>query len=93
MTGSRTTEKSPHAQRGLWRLMLKLPALRGSLQILAQKSSALENLCEAYEDACTTLDRLRKRHGTSRDPLIEEYETICGEIESDVIQLCLHNSS
>ncbi|WP_338012544.1 hypothetical protein [Rhizobium sp. Root1203] len=73
--------------------MLKLPALRGSLQVLAQKSSSLESLSEAYEDACTALDRFRNRVGTSRDPLIEEYEAICREIESDVIKLCLHNSS
>jgi hypothetical protein len=73
--------------------MLKLPALRGSLQILAQKSASLENLCEAYEDACTTLDQFRNRLAISGDTLVEEYETICREIESDVIQLCLHNSS
>jgi hypothetical protein len=73
--------------------MLKLPALRGRLQLLAQKSSALENLCEAYEDACTALDRFRNRLPTFQDPLVDEYETICREIESDVIQLCLHYSA
>src|SRR5689334_2865191 len=92
MTGDgNTSERAPNgaAQRGLWRLMLKLPALRGRLQLISTRSSSLEGLCEAYEEASATIERFRARFGASPDTLLEEYETICSEIENDVIKLCL----
>ena len=73
------------AQRGLWRLMLKLPAMRGRLQLLAAKSSSLDDLFEAYEEASSTLERMAKDRAREECPLVEEYETVCSEIESDVI--------
>lgn len=81
------------AKRGLWRLMLKLPALRGQLQLLDGRSEALASLCEAYEDASTALERMLHEPGDNRCPLVEEYLTICVEIESDVIQYCLSKTS
>jgi hypothetical protein len=45
--------------RGVSRLMLRLPALRDILRPLAVKSDGLLSLCEAYDDACETLERLR----------------------------------
>ena len=76
-------------RRGLWRLMLRLPSMRGNLQILAATSSPLAGLCEAYEDASTTRDSLQKQ-GDEADPLlVAEYEALCIEIESDVIKYCL----
>ena len=78
-------------QRGLLKLMLKLPALRGQLQLLSVKNLSLSNLCEAYEEASSMLDRQRKL-----DPLdhsmISEYELICREIEEEVISICIIDS-
>lgn len=79
------------AQRGLWRLMLKLPAMRGRLQLLAAKSSSLNDLFEAYEDASTTLERMSRDRTREECPLMDEYETVCAEIESDVIHYVLQH--
>jgi len=73
------------AHRGLWRLMLKLPAMRGRLQIAAAQSLPLDDLFEAYEIASTTLDRFQ-REGEQR---AREYENLCSEIETDVIRFIL----
>ncbi|MDL2402673.1 hypothetical protein [Rhizobium mayense] len=72
--------------------MLKLPAMRGRLQILGAKSSALQDLFEAYEDASVTLERLLKEPDGNARLMIREYETICSEIENDVIEYCLGHS-
>lgn len=79
------------AQKGLWRLMLKLPAIRGKLQILAAQSSSLNDLCEAYEEASVTLERMIRERSQKHCPLVEEYETVCSEIESDVIRYVLQH--
>ncbi|RUM23509.1 hypothetical protein EFQ99_22110 [Rhizobium vallis] len=79
------------AQRGLWRLMLKLPAMRGRLQLLAAKSSSLDDLFEAYEEASATLERMSRARTRDECPLMEEYETVCAEIESDVIHYVLQH--
>lgn len=79
------------ARRGLWRLMLKLPALRGRLQILATNSPSLNDLCEAYEEASMALERLLQKGEKADGPLTEEYRTICAEIESDIIQYVLEH--
>ncbi|WFR98137.1 hypothetical protein PR017_20485 (plasmid) [Rhizobium tumorigenes] len=88
-------ERAPEgsAKRGLWRLMLRLPALRGRLQILTGRSDSLVDLCEAYEDASFTLDRMLREPGSANAAMIKEYQTICSEIESDVIQYCLERPS
>lgn len=78
-------------QRGLLKLMLKLPALRGQLQLLSGKNMPLASLCEAYDEAASMLDRQRRR-----DPqdtlMVAEYELICLEIEEEVISICLANA-
>lgn len=79
------------AQRGLWRLMLKLPAMRGRLQILATKSRSLNDLFEAYEEASLALERLMRQSGDEHRPMVTEYETICAEIESDIIQYVIEH--
>ena len=76
------------AQKGLWKLMLKLPALRGQLQILSAQNATMLSLCDAFHDASSTLDCLRK------DPkadaaIIREYEALCTEIEGEIIEICL----
>jgi len=82
----------PHGsgERGLWRLMLKIPAIRGKLQILAARNTSIINLFEAYEDACVTLQRLRREPGEKNCPRVREYETICSEIETEIIDYCIN---
>lgn len=72
--------------------MLKLPALRGQLQMESAKNKALMGLCDAFDDATTALDQLN-RDPRSNAELIKEYETICSEIESEVIDLCINLKS
>ena len=80
------------AQRGLWKLMLKLPALRGPLQLLSARNTSLLSLCDAFHDASSTLDSLRK-DPTVESAIIREYETLCSEIESEVIEICLQGQT
>jgi hypothetical protein len=80
------------AKRGLWRLMLKLPAIRGRLQLLAAKASSLDDLFEAYEEASAALERMSRSRDRQDCPLIEEYENVCAEIETDVIDHVLRHS-
>ncbi|MDM9623017.1 hypothetical protein A6U87_07370 [Rhizobium sp. AC44/96] len=82
---------SKEAQRGLWRLLLKLPSIRGRLQIIAARSSHLNELFEAYEEANVALGRFQKERDRESCPLIEEYEALCAEIESDVLRLVLED--
>ncbi|WP_428423700.1 hypothetical protein [Pararhizobium sp.] len=76
------------AQKGLWKLMLKLPALRGQLQILSARNASLLTLCDAFHDASSTLDTLRRDPNVD-NAIIREYETLCSEIEDEVIAICL----
>ncbi|NTG36929.1 hypothetical protein G6K91_21970 [Agrobacterium rhizogenes] len=78
------------SERGLWKLMLKLPAVRGRLQIVVRLHPSITNLFEAYEEASSALDQMRK-NGSTKPEIIAEYETICAEIESEVIQMCLES--
>ncbi|MDK4717272.1 hypothetical protein [Rhizobium sp. CNPSo 4039] len=82
---------SKTAQRGLWRLMLKLPALRGRLQILAARSRQFDDLFEAYEEASHALERFQREGKGNR--LVEEYEAVCRDIEADIIQHILQSGS
>lgn len=76
------------AQKGLWKLMLKLPALRGQLQILSVQNSSLAAMCDAFYDASSTLETLRT-DPRADGAIIQEYETLCSEIESEIIEICL----
>jgi hypothetical protein len=76
------------AQKGLWKLMLKLPALRGQLQILSVQNASLLSLCDAFYDASSTLEDMRKDPKADR-AIIREYEILCAEIEGEVIEICL----
>lgn len=79
-------------QRGLLKLMLKLPALRGQLQLLSAKNMPLASLCEAYDEAVSMLDRQRRRDPQDSS-MVAEYELICFEIEHEVISVCLANAN
>lgn len=80
--------ETAHDRRGLLRLMLKMPALRGTLQILSATNSDLLGLCGAYEDASTALERLRKERGNANRAAIAEYEELCTDLETDIIRMC-----
>jgi hypothetical protein len=77
------------ARRGLWRLMLKLPAIRGELQVLVARSSRLNDLLEAYEEANATLERFLRDRDRYDCPLVAEYEAVCAEMESDIVRYVL----
>lgn len=72
--------------RGVKRLMLKIPVLRGPLEILSRSHREVQALCGAFDDASTALEQLRRR---GCDPsIIQDYEQICSEIEEDVVNIC-----
>ena len=79
------------ARSGLRRLMLKLPAHRQQLQSLTglPPSPLLGELFEAYDEACTALERFRQ----SNDPLVQEYEAVCAELEAEIILELKGNSA
>lgn len=79
-------------QRGLLKLMLKLPALRGQLQLLSARNMPFASLCEAYDEASSMLDRQRRRDPQDAS-MVAEYELICLEIEEEVISLCLSSAN
>lgn len=81
------TSSKGASQRGLLKLLLKLPSVRGRLQMIAAKPSSLHFLFEAYDAATDMLERL-ERNGADASDLME-YRTICQEIETDVIRYCL----
>ncbi|WP_064692043.1 hypothetical protein [Rhizobium aegyptiacum] len=75
----------PAAEQGLARLMMRLPATRPTIKAAAADQPHLYELCGAYGEACSVLDRLRK--DMSADPaIVTEYEIICAEIETDVLR-------
>jgi len=72
--------------------MLKLPAMRGQLQVLSARNNTLLSLCDAFDEASSTLERLR-RNGSNDLKLIAEYEVLCSDIEGEVIDLCIATRS
>lgn len=77
---------SSASRSGLSKLMLKLPAVRSELKQLS--GEPLVGLFEAYDEASNMLEKLR-RDEVEITPLSLEYETICKEMEEDVLQYCL----
>lgn len=70
------------------KLMLRLPAMRGQLQILSARNPSLLNLCDAFDDASVMLEKLRKDLSADKY-LLDEYEKLCHDIESEVVELCI----
>ena len=81
-----------HNRAGLNKLMLKMPALRGQLQILSAQNPELYNLCGAFGDASATLERLRRNQTNPDSAVIADYENLCVELEQDIIRICLAKS-
>jgi hypothetical protein len=75
-------------RRGLVKLMLKMPALRGRLQILSATNAGMFSLCGAFEEASTTLERLRKEKSQVDQAVVREYERLCDDIEREIIAMC-----
>lgn len=80
-----------YSHQGLAKLMLKMPALRGRLQILSRRDPDVLDLCAAFGEASVTLERLLRENTPSNREKIEEYQNICDEIENDIIALCATN--
>jgi hypothetical protein len=80
--------EADHNRRGLIKLMLKMPALRGKLQIVSASNADMFSLCGAFEEASTMLDRLRRENGRASPAVISEYESLCEEIEREIIEMC-----
>jgi len=75
------------------KLMLKMPALRGSLQVISRRNPEILNLCGAYEEASLMLERLVRENSPSNRARIEEYRNICREIEDEIISICYDDQS
>jgi hypothetical protein len=88
VTGPGDVMDKASAQRGLWKLMLKLPAMRGKLQIFSAQNQDILGLCEAFEQAYGMLDGLRKAPAPDLK-LMLEYENLCSDIENEVVELCI----
>jgi hypothetical protein len=73
--------------KGLLRLMVKLPAIRGELQIIYGRDELIRDLAEAYEDAIETLAGLQS-NAISKHGMIREYEAICADIEEEIVRRC-----
>ena len=74
---------------GLIKLMVKLPVLRGELQLIYGQDPTLRDLAEAYNEATEMLYLLRGNPSSDK-ALLAEYEAVCIEIESDVLAICSH---
>jgi hypothetical protein len=73
--------------------MLKLPALRGELQVRVGHGEILDDLCANYEEACVALERFKASKIAEERAVIGEYETLCADIEADIIRICLQKRS
>jgi hypothetical protein len=80
--------ETDYSRRGLVKLMLRMPALRGQLQVLGTRNPDFLSLCGAFEEASATLERLRGEHLNYMKSEIAEYENICQELEQEIISMC-----
>lgn len=61
--------------------------MRGRLQLVAARSSALDELFEAYDVASVALERFQKEKNC---PQVLEYEVVCTDIENELIEHLLN---
>lgn len=80
--------EADYNRKGLLKLMLKMPALRGRLQLLSARDPEMLNLCGAFEEASLMLERLARQNTPSNQHQIEEYRNVCSEIEDEIIAMC-----
>jgi hypothetical protein len=84
----RMSSEMEQNRRGLVKLMLKLPALRGRLQLLSVSNPGMFSLCGAFEEASATLERLRKERLQADRAVLQEYESLCEDIEREIVEMC-----
>lgn len=70
------------------KLMIRLPALRGELQVIHGHDDTLRELAAAYEDATQMLATLRTNSAADRG-LVREYEAICSGLEEEIVGRCI----
>lgn len=80
--------ETEHNRRGLLKLMLRLPALRGRLRIVSATNADMFSLCGAFEDASSMLERLRREKTEANPSVVREYENLCHELEQEIIEIC-----
>jgi hypothetical protein len=80
--------EAEHNRRGLMKLMLKMPALRGKLQVTSASNADMFSLCGAFEEASSMLDRLRRQGERASPAVLREYESLCDEIQQEIIDIC-----
>jgi hypothetical protein len=86
------SNRKDQSHLGLMKLMLRMPALRGRMRMLTMRNTEFRSLCGAFDDAVTTLERLRRNRDNPDLGIIAEYESICVEIESDIIRMCARDA-
>jgi hypothetical protein len=75
------------ASGGLLKLMIRLPALRGELQVIFGRDETFRELTFAYYEATEMLARLQG-DSTADRTLLNEYKAVCTDIENEVVTLC-----
>lgn len=65
-----------------------MPAYRRRLQLLSVRSEEMRNLCGAFDDASSMLERLRRERDDHNAGMIAEYERLCSDIERDILIMC-----
>ncbi|EKJ95057.1 hypothetical protein C241_14873 [Bradyrhizobium lupini HPC(L)] len=93
----RREEERPGGRRGLAgagqaQADAQAASAQGKLQLVHNTQPTVANLFEAYDEASSTLERLRTQSEAS-SAMLEEYLRICDDIESDVIRLCLEHDN
>ena len=73
-------------RRGLARLALRRPGLRGRLVTFDDPSGEFEALCSAYEEACCALEGWRQSSAEYADLRVAEYQQLVADLESDLMQ-------
>lgn len=69
------------------KLMLRLPQLRETIKLARQQRPTIQHLFEAYDEACSALERMQAMKRT--DPLLlAEYRQLCTDIERDIVDIC-----
>lgn len=76
-------------KRGLLKLMIRLPALRGGLQILGAQPGLHGVIFLAYDQATSMLADLRATANERDCDLVLEYEAACRALETEIIHRCL----
>ena len=68
--------------------MLRMPEVRDRLQALSTSNDEVLALCGAFEDASSTLEKLRRDPAGVNPKAILEYEELCRDIEHEILEIC-----